>query len=151
VCASKRAFRCPEPLNKAEGQELENARSSTLPGLRVLVVEDELIIAMELERLLRGLGSIVLDTVPTIERALRALARQRPDFAVLDVNLRGERVTPVAEALQQQGVPFVLVTGYGSERLNEEAFRDAVCLRKPIDGQRLARAMTEVLSRQEHR
>jgi CheY-like chemotaxis protein len=113
------------------------------------VVEDELIIAMELESLLRGLGCIVLDAVPSIGQALRALARERPDFAVLDVNLRGDRVTPVAEALQQAGVPFVLVTGYGSERLNEEALRDAVYLRKPIDGHRLARAMTEVLKHQE--
>ena len=104
---------------------------------------------MELESLLRGLGCIVLDTVPTIGQALRALASQRPDFAVLDVNLRGERVTPVAEALQQQGVPFVLVTGYGSERLNEAALRDAVWLRKPVDGHQLSRAIAEVLTRQE--
>lgn len=76
---------------------------------------------MELESLLRGLGCVVLDSVPTIGQALRALARERADFAVLDVNLRGERVTPVAEALRKQGVPFVLVTGYGSERLQEEA------------------------------
>jgi CheY-like chemotaxis protein len=104
---------------------------------------------MELESLLRGLGCIVLEAVPTIGAALRALERERPDFALLDVNLRGERVTPVAEALQKQGVPFVLVTGYGSERLNEDALRDAIYLRKPVDSQRLARAMTEALSRQE--
>jgi CheY-like chemotaxis protein len=120
-----------------------------MPGLRVLVVEDELIIAMELESLLRGLGCIVLDAVPAIGHALRALARERANFAVLDVNLRGERVTPVAEELQKQGVPFVLVTGYGSERLHEEALRDAVCLHKPVDGPRLASAMVEVLTRRE--
>ena len=110
------------------------------------MVEDELVIAMELESVLRGLGCVVIDAVPTIEQALRALERLRPDFAVLDVNLRGERVPPVAEALQQQGVPFVLVTGYGSERLHEEALRDAVLLRKPVDGHRLARAMAEILT-----
>jgi CheY-like chemotaxis protein len=113
----------------------------------VLVVEDELVIAMELESLLRGLGCIVLDAVPTIGQALRVLAREPPDFAVLDVNLRGERVTPVAEALQQQDVPFVLVTGYGRERLHEEALQDAPCLRKPVNGGRLASAIAEVLSR----
>ena len=113
------------------------------------MVEDELVIAMELESVLRGLGCVVLDAVPTIEQALRALERLRPDFAVLDVNLRGERVTPVAEALQQQGVPFVLVTGYGSERLHEEALRDAVLLRKPVDSHRLARAMAEILTGRE--
>jgi two-component system, response regulator PdtaR len=102
---------------------------------------------MELERLLRALGCIVLDAVPTIGQALRALAREPPDFAVLDVNLRGERVTPLAEALQSAGVPFVLVTGYGTERLHEEALQDALCLRKPVNGRRLASAIAEVLSR----
>ena len=115
----------------------------------MLLVEDELIIAMELESLLRGLGCIVLDAVPSIRQALRALARQRPDLAVLDVNLRGERVTPVAEALQEQGVPFVLVTGYGSERLPEKALREAPYLRKPISGKQLASAISEALARQE--
>ena len=113
------------------------------------MVEDELVIAMELENLLRGLGFVVLDAVPTIVRGFRALERERPDVAVLDVNLRGERVTPLAEALQQQGVPFLLVTGYGSERLHDEALRDAVWLRKPVDGRSLTRAMAEVLTRQE--
>lgn len=148
ACASKQAFRWPEPsTGRTEDQELKNAENTTLPGLRVLVLEDELIIAMELESLLRGLGCIVLDAVPSVGRALRALARQRPDFVLLDVNLRGERVTPLAEALQQQDVPFVLVTGYGSERLEDEALRDAPYLRKPVDRHRLASALAEALAR----
>ena len=119
-------------------------------GLRVLIVEDELVIAMELENLLRGLGCIVLDPAPTVSAALRTLAGERPDVAVLDVNLQGERVTPVAEALRAQGVPFVLVTGYGSERLHEEALRDAAHLRKPVDVHELTHALAEALARHEH-
>jgi CheY-like chemotaxis protein len=88
-----------------------------LQGLRILVLEDELVIALELEDLLGRLGCQVIETVPTIERALRAAERGHADVAVLDVNLHGERVTPVAEALREKGVPFVLVTGYGRERL----------------------------------
>lgn len=119
-------------------------------GLRVLIVEDELVIVMELENLLRGLGCIVLDPAPTVRAALRTLAGERPDVAVLDVNLQGERVTPVAEALREQGVPFVLVTGYGSERLHEEALQDAAHLRKPVEAHLLARALAEALARHEH-
>jgi CheY-like chemotaxis protein len=121
-----------------------------LDGLRVLIVEDELVIAMELENLLRGLGCIVLGPAPTVGAALRTLAAERPDVAVLDVNLEGERVTPVAEALREQGVPFVLVTGYGSERLHEEALQDAAYVRKPVEAHLLARALAEALARHEH-
>ena len=118
-----------------------------LSGLRVLVVEDELVIAMELEDMLRRLGCVVLEAVPTLRQALRALASEQPDLVVLDVNLNGERVTPVAEALQERGVPFVLVTGYGSERLHEKALQDAPCLRKPVNGKQLASAISDVLAR----
>ena len=120
-----------------------------LSGLRVLVVEDELIIAMELENLLRRLGCIELEAVPTIQQALRVLESELPDFAVLDVNLNGQRVTPMAEALREHGVPFVLVTGYGSERLPEKALQDVPCLRKPVNGSQLARAISDVLPRLE--
>jgi CheY-like chemotaxis protein len=120
-----------------------------LKGLRVLIVEDELIIAMELESLLGRLGCVVLDTAPTVKRALDAVGCQQADVAVLDMNLQGERATPVAEALQEQGVPFVLVTGYGSERLPERALQDAPCLHKPVDGHQLASAISEVLTRQQ--
>lgn len=104
---------------------------------------------MELESLLRGLGCIVVDTASTISQALRALERECPDLAVLDVNLQGQRVTPIAETLQAQGVPFVLVTGYGSERLAEKALQDVPCLRKPVDGGQLANAISDVLARLE--
>jgi two-component system, response regulator PdtaR len=125
--------------------------SAVLKGLRVLVVEDELVIAMELESLLKRLGCIVLDSAPSIRRALRLLSGVRPDAAVLDVNLQGERVTPVAEALQKQDVPFVLVTGYGIERLHDEALRSAEHVRKPVDEPRLVKALAKVLARDERR
>ncbi|HEX2460103.1 MAG TPA: response regulator [Vicinamibacterales bacterium] len=121
-----------------------NAR---LSGLRVLVVEDELVIAMELENLLRRLGCIALDAVPTIQQALGVLASEQLDLVVLDVNLQGQRVTPVAEALQERGVPFVVVIGYGSERLPEKALQDAPCLRKPVNGKQLASVISDILAR----
>jgi CheY-like chemotaxis protein len=120
--------------------------SARLDGLRILIVEDELVVAMELEALLRDLGCIVLDAVPTIKRALDALREVRPDLAVLDVNLQGEWVTPVAEVLEAQGIRFVLVTGYGSERLHEEVLRGATRLRKPVDARALAAALADAVA-----
>jgi CheY-like chemotaxis protein len=114
-----------------------------------MVVEDELVIAMELESLLKRLGCTVIDPAPSISRALRSLASERPDAAVLDVNLRGKRVTPVAEALQEQDVPFILVTGYGIERLHDEALKSAVHVSKPVDAPRLAAALSRVVARRE--
>lgn len=117
-----------------------------LDGLRVLIVEDELLVAMELEDLLGGLGCRVVEAAPTVGRALRAVERQQPDVAVLDVNLHGERVTPVAEALREHGVPYVLVTGYGRERLHEGALREAPCLAKPVSRQQIASAIAAVVA-----
>ena len=123
--------------------------SARLHGLRVLIVEDELVIAMELEEVLKCLGCIALDPAPTIRQALRALEGERPDVAVLDVNVQGERITPVAEALQERGIPFLLVSGYGSERLRDEPLQDAAHLRKPVEARQLASALLEVVSRHE--
>ena len=116
-------------------------------GLRILVAEDELVVAMEPEALLTGLGHVVLGPVPTVGQALALLARERPDVALLDVNLGGERATPVAEALLERGVPFVLVTGYGEQQLREAVLRDARRLSKPFDGRRLGRLLAEVSAR----
>jgi CheY-like chemotaxis protein len=85
-----------------------------LEGLRVLIVEDELVVAMELEALLKSLGCLPLNPVPTLKKALRALERESPDVAVLDVNVQGERVTPVAEG--PAGARYTLPSG---ERLWE--------------------------------
>jgi CheY-like chemotaxis protein len=125
--------------------------TARLDGLRVLIVEDELVVAMELEALLRDLGYIVLDPAPTVKKALGILADERPDVAVLDVNLRGECVAPVAEALKAQGIGFVLLTGYGSERLREKALQGVTRLRKPFDARELSLALAEATAHQRRR
>jgi DNA-binding response OmpR family regulator len=88
---------------------------------QILVVEDETLIAMELELALTEAGFDVIGPVPEVTAALALLARRRPDAAVLDVSLRGERVTPVAEALRAMRVPFVLTSAYGGEDLAPDA------------------------------
>jgi CheY-like chemotaxis protein len=84
-----------------------------LEGRRVLVVEDEYFIADDIARALRGLGAEVVGPAPDPENAFRLIdSAERIDLAVLDINLQGEPVFPVADALRSRGVPFVFATGY---------------------------------------
>ena len=85
-----------------------------LTGLRLLLVEDEAMVAMMVEDMLSELGCVVVDVAGTVSRAV-ALADDASlliDGALLDVNLGGETVYPVAEALAARGVPFIFSTGY---------------------------------------
>lgn len=76
-----------------------------------MVVEDEFLVAMELEGDLESHGCEIFGPASTITQALAVLHDDRPEVVVLDVNLRGSRATPVAAALRERGVPFVLITG----------------------------------------
>lgn len=117
---------------------MEHDAAGTGPSLRVLVLEDQVLIAMEIEGMLESLGCTVLGPVPGVATALELLESDHVDFAILDVNLGRERSAPVAEALRARGVPFALSTGYEGRQLPEAAFRDAQHLGKPIDFHRLA-------------
>ena len=112
----------------------------------VLVVEDEFLIAMELEFLLERAGYQVLGPATTVNAALALLRAERPAAAVLDVDLAGEWVTPVAEVLRAMSVPFILATGYGAAQLNvEPVLRDATNVGKPARSELLLRELREVL------
>jgi CheY-like chemotaxis protein len=92
------------------------ASMRSLQGLRLLVVEDEAMIAMLIEDLLTDLGCVVVGIAGTVAKGV-AMARSKDlalDGAILDVNLGGEKVFPVAEALAARGVPFIFLTGYGA-------------------------------------
>lgn len=103
--------------------------------LRVILVEDEALVAMMMEDLLEELGCQIVATFGSLGPALEWLASDeaRPlDGAVLDVNLGGgENVFPLAAALRERGVPFVFATGYGM--LPESGFAEATVLQKPVD------------------
>lgn len=79
---------------------------------RILIVEDEYLIALELETTLRAAGYRVIGPAPTVRATLELLKSERPDAAILDINLAGEWVTPVAEVLRAKSVPFILASGY---------------------------------------
>ena len=86
--------------------------SGVLRGKRILVVEDEPLVAMMVEDILLGEDVVVIGPAASLVKALE-LVEGEFDAALLDVNLAGERVYPVARRLQQRGIPFVFATGYG--------------------------------------
>ena len=84
-----------------------------LTGKRVLVVEDEYLIALEVENALLDAGCVVVGPFASVRDALDALKVEKVDAALLDVNVGGEMVFPVAHLLEKAGTPFLFVTGYG--------------------------------------
>ena len=106
-----------------------------------LVVEDEFLIAMDLELLLQRHGWRVLGPAATVAAALRLLDGEAPDVALLDVNLRGEMVTPVAGALRALGVPLVLASAYGRSDLVAAGLAGAPNVGKPVNVRRLLAAL----------
>jgi DNA-binding response OmpR family regulator len=91
--------------------------TAALAGVRILVVEDEFLVAMLIEEMLESAGCVVIGPIPRVPEALDAVDRDTCDAAVLDINLGGERIDPVAEALSKRNVPFMFVTGYGAASL----------------------------------
>lgn len=102
--------------------------TTELKGTRILVVEDEFLVASLIEDMLETAGCLVFGPIPRIADALKAVDHGSYDAAILDVNLAGDRVDPVAEALSQRNVPFMFVTGYGTGSLPAEfAERPRLC------------------------
>jgi CheY-like chemotaxis protein len=111
-----------------------------LTGRRILVVEDEALVAMLVEDALLDAGAIVLGPVATVAEALALLVQETPDVAVLDLNLAGETSTPVADRLVTMGVPFVVATGYGADGL-PPGHATVPVLAKPYDPDDLTTAL----------
>src|SRR5208337_285243 len=84
-----------------------------LSGLKILVVEDEPLVAMALDDSLTDSGYTVVGPASSLKTGMRLIEEHAVDGAVLDVNLRGEMVFPLADALAKRSIPFVYVTGYG--------------------------------------
>jgi CheY-like chemotaxis protein len=102
-------------------------------GASVLVVEDDFIVAFDMQTLLEERGARVLGPASSLEQAREILAGERPTIAILDVNLNGEYVFPLVTELREQHVPFMFATAYADdERLFPEEARTAPRLAKPV-------------------
>ena len=102
-------------------------------GLRVLVVEDDFLVATALKRDLAELGCDVIGPTSTSEEACTLLKKERVEAAVLDINLTPGTSAPVARALSYQNCPFVFITGYSDVKMLPEDLRGCLVLSKPVD------------------
>lgn len=116
-----------------------------LAGRRILIVEDEAIIAMLLEEQLEELGCVAVGPAASVAAALAQLDEEPFEAAVLDVNLRGDWSYPVAQALDERGTPYLFTTGYGQIGLDPQ-FREKMILAKPFTSDALAQALTKLFN-----
>jgi DNA-binding response OmpR family regulator len=117
--------------------------SESVKSLRVLVVEDEFIIADEIAAIVEAAGHSVLGPVASIDDALAILAEERPGFAVIDANLRGQSSASLARRLDEMGVAFCICTGYRADDLRP-TFGDVVLIQKPVKAGALVAALRSV-------
>jgi DNA-binding response OmpR family regulator len=121
-----------------------NRAAHVLSGARLLIVEDEYLLAREMADYFENLGAEIVGPVGTVAHALALIASSHIQIAVLDVNLRDERVYPVADLLTLKQIPFVFASGYGSE-LEPDAYAGAPRCIKPIEFAVLANTLGERL------
>jgi CheY-like chemotaxis protein len=126
-------------------REKDYLATVALQGAKILLVEDEALVAMLLEDMLADEGCEVVATAPRLTEALSYAQSLEFDLAILDLNLAGENTFPVAEALSARKKPFVFATGYGAGGLPSE-WRDRPTLQKPFTATDVSRVLGELLA-----
>jgi DNA-binding response OmpR family regulator len=105
--------------------------AQSLEGRRILVVEDEMLVSMLVEDMLGDLGCVVIGPAASLEEALELARDAEIDIALLDVNLAGKAIYPVADVLKARGVPYIFASGYGDSN-TEGPHQGAPSLQKPF-------------------
>lgn len=128
--------------------ERDEAERGKLLGLRVLVVEDEALIAMHIEDILEQLGCHIVGPAMSVDAAHRLIGNGETfDVAILDVNLAGQPVYPVAQQLIARGFPFLFMTGYGAQGLLSN-WRDRPTVQKPFGFDEIRDGLRAALTRE---
>ena len=117
-----------------------------LQGLRVLVVEDEMMVSMLLEDMLADLGCVMVGPASRLDEAMELTDSQDFDCALLDVNLAGQQSFPLADRLGERNTPFTFATGYGEAGLRPKD-KGAIILMKPFRESDLIRVLGEMQGR----
>jgi two-component sensor histidine kinase/CheY-like chemotaxis protein len=126
--------------SRLEMQEAEPARLSDT----VLIVEDNLIIAMAAEVILLELGARHVETAASVSQAMQAIARATPSFALLDINLGGENSISIGKKLKEMKVPFIFATGYGERAPVPEELAEAPIVQKPYTRETVEHALSKL-------
>lgn len=121
---------------------------STLEGKTILIVEDDFLLALNAQEILESLGARIVGPASRVEEALERARHDDFDTAMLDVNIRGKPVTPVAEALQARDIPFVFTTGYGESPFGRDC--TVPLLGKPYTETMLERAFARAMEQEKN-
>ena len=116
-----------------------------VPPRRILVVEDEFLVATDISGMLEDMGYQVVGPAPTVAIAIDLIAREKLDAALLDANLGGTSSAPIAVELTRRQVPFVVVTGYGNLKLATPVLDAAPRIHKPFSQNNLAAALVKIV------
>jgi CheY-like chemotaxis protein len=137
----------PVATRTRQAKRSDDKPMASMRGLDVLMVEDQLLIAMDVETMLAGEGAALVETAASTKEALAMLGTFKPDVAILDVNLGSGTSMPVAHRLSELGVPFVFATGYGETSLIPAALDAVPVIRKPYDLTSLVTALGVAMAR----
>lgn len=116
---------------------------TSLVKKRLLIVEDEVLVAMLVEELMERMGYEVVAVSSHLEEAVALAGTLSVDFAMLDINLNGKQSFPVAEVLRGRGIPFIFATGYGESALGSD-FADVPVVQKPFSRDALREALDKL-------
>ena len=122
--------------------------ANVLEGLTILVVDDEWFVSAAVAEALTQAGATVPEPAASLEQAESLIAQESADFAVLDYNIAGRPITPIARQLRQQGVPCLVVSGYGSGLKLPKDLSDVKIVAKPVREDRLISIIEEILAEQ---
>lgn len=143
---SARSVSTDAPVRATDAPQKAQSLRSAPAATRVLIVEDQMLIAMHLEQILYDSGIRTVQTAASVAEALDCLARSTPNVAVLDINLGEETSEAVAGALKSQGIPFVFATGYDDSNVPAR-FSGVPIVRKPYEAASIMAALTKMLGR----
>ena len=140
-------YEMPALDSSLEGASEKSGSSSglSIEGKRILIVDDEPLLLMDLEDTLVNAGCVVIGPASTLPQAKVLIGEAEFDIALLDVNLGGQRVDELAAALTQKNIPFAFVTGYGREGL-PQSFRHAPLIGKPFSQQQLLKVVRQLVA-----
>ena len=137
---------CEDEPALATATDGEDHGEQDLSQVELLLVEDQMLIAADVESILAEHGLEKVTTAPSVTEALRRLEKLTPDIAILDVNLGSGTSMPVAQELLRRDIPFVFATGY-SDRSTIPEHLDVPVLRKPYESSALIRTISRVLEK----
>lgn len=124
--------------------QAQSRQSANLAGHNILVVEDEYFLADDVASALSSIGAKVIGPMNDLDKAMQAVSENAPAGAVLDVNVRGRAIYPLAKELQLRGIPFVFMSGYGKDAIPAE-YRHVAHCEKPFDVNVLASELADLV------